>query len=424
MVCRDVDKGDLAEKYLNGQLDPATQDDFELHILECRDCQHFLEALQAARDDLASHAHEIRSHSSFTRGGLQWAWVGAAALSVIALSLGITRFALHHHGRPQVAQQKPPAPNLPENKIDVRVQEADKLEPRRVPKIESAPSTAVMPIIGGANRAARTRRNTLSVDVADASDNSVNGIRATVTQKARQESQLMRKPDNAQPDLQALADLPLNARSPANVVSPSRGEPAHTEVLQNLDERRTDNLSTRPYLSNTQVNAPPPRHLEVPKSVAKSAKAKTQQIRDPFTLKFQFAMHKVKQKFDRTPYVSGKTIYIFPGEELGINVKGGDGEEIDEISYQRNLEKADVRFKFEVQKLGRQSAMMLTIQSSLDKMLFMEASMLLPGYKDPAKTSIAPVWPHLLGVETWPHPILKLELRDLRLASAPKELSR
>lgn len=147
-------------------------------------------------------------------------------------------------------------------------------------------------------------------------------------------------------------------------------------------------------------------------------------FRDPFTLKFQFAKHKIEQKFDRTPYVSGKTIYIFPGEELGINVKGGDGEEIDEISYQRNLEKADVRFKFEVQKLGKQSAMMLTIQSSLDKMLFMEASMLLPGYKDPAKTSMAPVLPHLLGVETWPHPILKLELKDLRLGAAPKGLSR
>lgn len=147
-------------------------------------------------------------------------------------------------------------------------------------------------------------------------------------------------------------------------------------------------------------------------------------VRDPFTLKFQFDKHKVEQKFDRTPYVSGKTICIFPGEELGINVKGGDGEAIDEISYQRNLEKADVRFKFEIQKLGKQSAMILTIQSSLDKMLFMEASMLLPGYREPAKTSIAPVLPHLFGVETWPHPILKLELNALRLAAGPEGLSR
>lgn len=96
MVCRDVEKNDLAEKYLNGQLDPATEDDFELHILECRNCQDFLEALQAVRDDLAAHAHEIRSHSTFTRGHLRWAWVGVAALFAMVCGLGAARFALRH----------------------------------------------------------------------------------------------------------------------------------------------------------------------------------------------------------------------------------------------------------------------------------------------------------------------------------------
>ena len=137
-------------------------------------------------------------------------------------------------------------------------------------------------------------------------------------------------------------------------------------------------------------------------------------------MKFQFDdKHKVEQKFDKTPYVSEKTIFVFPGEELGINVKR-EGEEIIEISYQPDLKKADVKFKFEVQKLGQRSAMMLTIQSFLDKMLVMEAWMLLPEYKEPVKTSMAPVLPHLMGIETWPQPILKLELKNLRLAAAPK----
>ena len=142
-------------------------------------------------------------------------------------------------------------------------------------------------------------------------------------------------------------------------------------------------------------------------------------LRNPFTVEFQFSKHKVEQKFDKIPYVSEKTIYVFPGDEFGVNIRR-EGEEILEISYQPELKKADVKFKFEVQQLGKQSAMMLTTHNDLDETLVMEAWMLLPGYKEPVKTSLVPVWPHLMGIETWPQPILKLELKSLRLAAAPK----
>jgi hypothetical protein len=140
-------------------------------------------------------------------------------------------------------------------------------------------------------------------------------------------------------------------------------------------------------------------------------------------VKFKFDdKHKVEQKFDKTPYVSEKMIHVFPGEEFGINIKR-EGEEIVEISYQPDFQKADVGFKFEVRKLGKQSRMMLTTQSHLDKMLTMDAWMLLPESKEPVKTSMYPVLPRLMGIETWPQPIVKLELRNLRLAAAPKGLS-
>ena len=38
-------------------------------------------------------------------------------------------------------------------------------------------------------------------------------------------------------------------------------------------------------------------------------------------------------------------------------------------------------------------------RNDLDKTLVMEAWMLLPGYKEPVKTIMAPVWPHLMGIE-------------------------
>ena len=146
-------------------------------------------------------------------------------------------------------------------------------------------------------------------------------------------------------------------------------------------------------------------------------------FRDPFTVKFQFdKKHKVEQKFDKTPYVSEKTIYVFPGEEFGITVRR-EGDEVSEISYQQDLKKADVTFKFEVRNLGKQSMMMQTVQSNLDKTLLMDGWMLLPGYKEPVKTTLEPLFPHLFGVESWPQPILELELKNLRLAAAPKGLA-
>src|SRR5260370_27509514 len=139
-------------------------------------------------------------------------------------------------------------------------------------------------------------------------------------------------------------------------------------------------------------------------------------FRDPFTVKFQFDdKHKFERRFDTTPYVSEKAIHVFPGEEFGINVRR-EGEEIIEISYQPDLKKADVKFKFEARKLGKQSTMMLTTQSYLDKMLVIEAWMPLPQYKEPAKNSMPPTLPHFMGIKTWPHPLLKLEPTNPPLA--------
>src|SRR5260370_30768734 len=146
-------------------------------------------------------------------------------------------------------------------------------------------------------------------------------------------------------------------------------------------------------------------------------------FRDPFTVKFQFDdKHKVERRFDTTPYLSEKAIHVFPGEEFGINVRR-EGEEIIEISYQPDLKKADVKFKFEARHLGKQSTMMLTTQSYLDKMLVIEAWMLLPEYKKPAKNSMLPVFPLFMGVETWAPPRPKFEPQELALAAPPKGLA-
>jgi len=173
---------------------------------------------------------------------------------------------------------------------------------------------------------------------------------------------------------------------------------------------RKINLATTLWSCLLAVTVPISSQTPTPEGSSAAA------YRDPFTVKYEFAgKGKVEQKFDKSPYVSEKTIYVFPGEEFGINVRR-EGEEIVEISYQPDLKKADVTFKFEAQK----TMMLLTTKSELDKMLVMEGWMLLPGRNEPVKTSLLPVQPHLFGIESWPHPIVKVELKNLRLSTPPK----
>lgn len=107
MSCRVIDENDLIPKYLHGQLDPTAQDELELHILECRDCQQAVELLQTVRDEVATRAPEIRSYS-IDRGRLWWAWVAVAALILFMSGVELRHYLWRQKSGPAIAQQKPP----------------------------------------------------------------------------------------------------------------------------------------------------------------------------------------------------------------------------------------------------------------------------------------------------------------------------
>jgi hypothetical protein len=52
--------------------------------------------------------------------------------------------------------------------------------------------------------------------------------------------------------------------------------------------------------------------------------------------------------------------------------------------------------------------------------LFVDALMTIPNKERPQKTSILPVEPGLSGLEMWPHPIVQLVLRNIRLTPNPE----
>jgi hypothetical protein len=143
-------------------------------------------------------------------------------------------------------------------------------------------------------------------------------------------------------------------------------------------------------------------------------------LRGPFTLKLRVDKdHYYEERFEKQiPFVADNDIYLFSGEKFGVNLTVANDQVVG-VSYQANVDKADVCFTFsqEVEKSGG-AMMMLTIQNKTKQALRMDALMTVPGKQGIYKTSILPIQGGLSDFESWPHPIVQLVLRNLRFDAA------
>jgi len=92
MDCQRIAEAELVEKYLNGQLDPALQDDLEVHLLSCAQCLAHAETLKTIRAGLATAEQEDRGASVRMLWSLGWVRAGAAAAVLVLGGLGIYLF--------------------------------------------------------------------------------------------------------------------------------------------------------------------------------------------------------------------------------------------------------------------------------------------------------------------------------------------
>jgi hypothetical protein len=65
--------------------------------------------------------------------------------------------------------------------------------------------------------------------------------------------------------------------------------------------------------------------------------------------------------------------------------------------------------------------MVLVTRNKLKQKLFFDALMTVPEKKEIYKTTVLPVRPSLSTVESWPHPIVQLVLRNFRFSEKPGE---
>lgn len=140
--------------------------------------------------------------------------------------------------------------------------------------------------------------------------------------------------------------------------------------------------------------------------------------REPFTLKLRVDKdHYYEEPYDkRIPYVAESDVYLFSGENFGVNLSI-KGDDISEVIYQPDAKKADVWFSFKQAKELRGIGMILIIQNKLRRTLYMDAVMTVPGKKEILKTSIVPINAGLSDFESWPHPIVQLIIRNIRFFS-------
>ena len=172
MLCREFEKNELVAKYVGGQLDPAAQDEFEIHMLDCESCRASVEILQVVREDLLARDREIRAYSPKPRGGLRWRWIAIPATCVLVLAIGVLQWTRLRHSGVQTAHM------LSSNNREVVDAQLQKrcaenpsdagcfVEEARVPQFENRVVMGAKPgSSGGLNmQGMRARANTVQVE--------------------------------------------------------------------------------------------------------------------------------------------------------------------------------------------------------------------------------------------------------------------
>jgi hypothetical protein len=92
MDCHEIENGDLAEKYILGQLDPDKQQSYEEHYFHCSNCFEDLQLRQTMQSEL-SKMPPGKSAAQARHGGIHWVrWGAVAAALLVMAGLGWWRF--------------------------------------------------------------------------------------------------------------------------------------------------------------------------------------------------------------------------------------------------------------------------------------------------------------------------------------------
>ncbi|HWD00726.1 MAG TPA: hypothetical protein VG456_28415 [Candidatus Sulfopaludibacter sp.] len=90
MTCETIDRANILDRYLAGELEPALKEEWESHYFGCDRCAALLETRLAIQESLQSLAPEIRQEIAAPRRRPNWLWIGAAVAAALAIAAGLT----------------------------------------------------------------------------------------------------------------------------------------------------------------------------------------------------------------------------------------------------------------------------------------------------------------------------------------------
>ena len=135
--------------------------------------------------------------------------------------------------------------------------------------------------------------------------------------------------------------------------------------------------------------------------------------REPFTLNLPIdSQYYYQEAFEKIPYVYQNVVFLFVNENFGINISKNENSE---VSYEKDIKKADIEFSLTQQSIEKNIVMIMVIKNNTNQTLYLEGLMTVPNKKSVMKTTILSVRPGMSNVESWPHPIIQIALRNIRL---------
>jgi tetratricopeptide (TPR) repeat protein len=118
MVCAQIEREEVVERYLTGSLRPEERESFEEHYFACEQCFAALQAHRALQAELSASPPQIRAMPA--PNPIAWRWTAAMAMAaVVILAVLAIRWGTKPHLSPsalptQTMQAGPAGPSLAE----------------------------------------------------------------------------------------------------------------------------------------------------------------------------------------------------------------------------------------------------------------------------------------------------------------------
>ncbi|HEY6968442.1 MAG TPA: hypothetical protein VJA94_04495 [Candidatus Angelobacter sp.] len=113
--------------------------------------------------------------------------------------------------------------------------------------------------------------------------------------------------------------------------------------------------------------------------------------------------------------IANNVVLMSPGDKFGVNLAGAADGLVLSITEEPDLKKANLVLSFKQEN----GMMLFTIANRTEHWLTYEAGIRVPKRDGFYKTSVMPLGPRLSNIESWPHPIAQLALKNFSFTEKP-----